>query len=159
MKTLFKAVIFLLIISVLLGGCSLSKRITFGKLEAGENFLGSRDGYFKKLPHDYCLNVTLLSKTSLFRIPPEYVNVEWSSSLCCNNILLEGHYIKGFFTPHYLALCEELEDGELMYLTFCFSSEQVQYHDGIKDVYKLLNVDSILWFSLCNTNQEAQRVK
>ena len=47
MKTIFKAVIFLSIISMLLGGCSLSKRITFGKLEAGENFLGSRDGHFR----------------------------------------------------------------------------------------------------------------
>lgn len=159
MKKLFKAVIFLLIFSILFSGCSFSNNIKFRKLETGKNFLSSRDGYYKKLPNNYCIYISLRSKASLFKVPVEYADIEWDSSLCYNNIVLEGHFIKGFFTSNYLALCEEQDNGDLVYLTFGFSNEQVQYHLEIGEICKLLNVDSILWFSLCNTNKEIQRIK
>ncbi len=165
MKKAFKTVILLLILSILSDACFFffgdinfplfpAKVVKFSDLEIGENFYGSLDGHYKKLPNNYGLSVDLGSKTFLFRVPDEYVDVKFSSSFCYDNIVVEGHFIKGFYTSDYLALCEERDNGDLVYLTFDFHNKKFKYHFEVSEMCKLLNVDSISWFPLCNTNKQ-----
>lgn len=159
MKRIFNTVILLTIILGCFSGCLCSNTTKFDEIEIGENFLGSRDGYYKKLPNRYCLNVSLRSRTSLFRVSAKYIDVEWDSALCYDNVVLEGHFIKGFFTSHYLVLCEEQENGDILYFAFDFSNEHVQTYHEVEEICELLNIGSVPWFSLCNTNQEIQCIK
>ena len=159
MKKLFKLLFLLLILPILFTSCEFFNDVKFGEIEVGENFWSSRDGHYKKLPHNYCLNIVLRSKAYLFRVPIEYNNTEWDSSLCYDNIIIEGHFIKGFFDSEYLVLCEEQEKGNLIYIVFGFSDEQIQYYHALDDVYDLLNLYSFRWFDICNTNEEIESIK
>lgn len=159
MKKLFKAVIILSIFSFLLNGCSHSNNIIFCELKIGENFLSSRDGYFKKISNNYCLFVNLRKETSLFEVSKEHSAVEWNSSLCYDNIIVEGHYIKGFSTSNYLILCEEKNNNDLMYSIFDFNNKQIRNFLELSEINQILGTDSIQWFTLCNTNAEIQSIK
>lgn len=159
MKKLFKAVIVLSIFSFLLNGCAHSNNIIFSELKIGENFLSSRDGYFKKISDNYCLFVNLRKETSLFEVSKEHSSVEWNSSLCYDNIIVEGHYIKGFYTSSYLVLCEENNNNDLVYSIFDFSNKQVRNFLELSEIHQILGFDSIQWFTLCNTNTEIQSIK
>lgn len=159
MKKIFKAVIFLSILSFLLNGCAHSNNIIFSELKIGENFLSSRDGYFKKISDKYCLFVNLRKETSLFEVSKEHSAVEWNSSLCYDNTIVEGHYIKGFFTSSYLILCEENNNNTLVYSIFDFSNAQIRNSLELSEIHQILGIDSIQWFTLCNTNSEIQSIK
>ena len=171
MKNIFKVWVFVLILSVLVTGCDWLKDVSYFDSEVGGNFGGSRDGYYKKLPHNYCFRVDLASKTYLFEYPDEDELAERTpGGLPYDETVLEGHFIKGFYTMERLALCEELEDDTLQYITFDFVSGEIQYHTDVKEVYERLQIDTdsaiewlqldlIDWFSLCNTNEEIRAVQ
>ncbi|MBS5844067.1 MAG: hypothetical protein KIC77_11415 [Clostridiales bacterium] len=154
-----KVVIFLSIISILLGGCNYFTPLTFGNIKIGENFMGSRDGYYKKLPYNYCLSVNYRSNVELFKVADEHINEEWLSSNYYDSAILKGHYIQGFYNENYLVLCEEKKDNTLLYLSFDFSSSVVQYYPDTNEMNKSIGITSQNWFSLCNTNQEIGNIK
>lgn len=163
MKKVFNVIIFLSIFSVLLSGCFFYKdNKKFSEIKTGDTFLISGDGYYEKLPNNYCFYVMLGSKTYLFRVPDEFVDVkctdyDWGNWWYNGGTILEGHFIKSFYTSGYLVLCEEKENDDLVYLTFDFSNAQVQYHLDVNEVCELLNINSIQWSVLCNTNEEIRR--
>ena len=98
----------------------------------------------------------------MFKVPDEYVNIEcgeWDSSLGYDNIIIEGHFIKEFYTSEYLVLCEEKEDDSLEYVMFNFANEQIQHFSDLDKILKLINIDSIEWSTLCNTNDDIRRIK
>ncbi len=154
MKKLFKTLIILQFLLFILVGCSFFKPVVFNDLEVGKNFLISRDGYYKKLPSNYCINVELRKKASLFKVPDEQLNSEWNLSLNDSDVVVEGHFIKGFFTSEYLVLCEEKENDDVDYAVFSFGNGQLRYYKTPDEVYAFLDIDSVQWFTLCNTNRE-----
>lgn len=164
MKSAFKTIILLSVLTILLNGCysliedwSIFDPKTFDEREIGEVFFGSRDGHYEKLPNNYCIRVDLGTEASLFKVPDEFISNQWDTSVGNYNIVLKGHFIKGYFTSQYYVLCEEKENGDVLYLTFDFSNEEVRYYEGTDEICKLLNVDSIPWSSLCNTNAQRNR--
>ena len=154
MKKLFCIINILLFLSITLGGCEFFKDVKFSELEVGETFDMSRDGYFKKLPHNYCLDVILGSKAWLFKVPDQKLDVEGGYWFGYENYILKGHFIKGYYNSEWLVLCKEDKNDELEYLAFNFSSEKVQRNMELNQVCELLNVDSIDWFPICNTNEQ-----
>jgi hypothetical protein len=159
MKKIFKGVILIFIISFIFSGCNFSKDIKFGQIEIGANFMSSRDGYYKKLPYNYCLNVNFRSKVQLFKVADEYVDQIWDSSIYYDCSILEGHFIKGFFNDNYLVLCEEENNNNLLYLSFNFFNGDIQYYANINELHDIFENQSYQWFLLCNTNQEIQNIK
>lgn len=99
-------VIIISIVSFLLSGCGFGE-VHFADIEEGRNFNGSRDGHYKKLPHNYCLDVDLGSTTRLFKVADEFLNTRWDSAAQHDEIILKGHYIKGYYNQYFLVLCEE----------------------------------------------------
>lgn len=154
MKKLYILIVCLTLFLTLLLGCSFFKEYKFGEIEIGELFLQSRDGYYEKLPCNFCLEVDLGSETALFKVEEEHFYEEWDSTWYYDSPIIKGHYIKCFYNDEYLVLCEEYENDELAYLTFEFASEQIVCYDTLEEIYELLSVDSIEWSSLCNTNKD-----
>ena len=150
---LFNVIIILTIISILFSGCELFKPIKFSELETGTDFWLNRDGYYKKLPHNYVLNVDLRTPASLFKVKEEHLYEEWGDVYTgyFDNPILEGHFIEGYFNSDYLVLCEEYEDRNRVYLIFEFATEEIEYYDTLDEIYTLFGVDSLDWFYLCNT--------
>ena len=158
MNKIIKGVIILSVLSILLSSCNIFKDINFGEVKIGENFMSSRDGYYKKLPYNYCLNVNLRSKAQLFKVDDKYIDTTWDFSLFYDCIILEGHFIKGFYDSKYLVLCEEKDDDTILYVSFNFLTGVVQNHTNIGEVYNLFENPPKQWFVLCNTNKEIQYI-
>ena len=154
MKKLYIVIICLTTALLLFSGCDYFKEHKFGEIKIGENFIHSRDGHYKKLPNSFCLNVDLGSETSLIKVGKEHYYEDWDCTWYYDSPIIKGHYIKCFYNDKYLVLCEEYENDEFAYLTFEFASEQIVYYDTLEEIYELLNIDSIKWSSLCNTNEE-----
>lgn len=126
----------------------------FSKLKTGQNFYMGFDGYCKKVSDDYCLDVDMLRrKARLAKISPECKDQIWNSrSIHEDNIILEAHYIRGYFNEKYLVLCEEKEDDSLIYISVEFSTGATEYYKTESEVYELFGFDSKEWFEICNTN-------
>lgn len=139
--------------SILFSGCDFFKVKTFSEIEIGKTFWGSRDGYWEKFPQNYCMYVDLGSKTYLIRVDDENLYKE-DSTLTYESAILEGHFIKGFFTSDYLVLCEERDNDDIVFLSFSFADEQVQYYTGVDEMREVLNLELFEWSPLCNTNEE-----
>lgn len=151
MKKTLSVVLFLSIFSLIMQGCSFFKEPVYSELKPGETFYWSRDGYYEKISNHYYLDVKLGENTALVRIPD---GVEWDYTLSSDNTIIEKHFIKEFLTSKSLVMCEEKEDDSLEYYVFDLSTAQIQRFLKLDEVYKLLNVDSVEWSTLCNTNKE-----
>lgn len=156
MKKTLSVVLSLSIFSLIMQGCSFFKEPVYSELKPGETFYWNRDGYYEKISNRYYLDVRLRTKTSLVRIPD---GVEWDYTLRSDNTIIEKHFIEGFLTSEKLVMCEEKEDDSLEYYVFDLSTAQIQRFLKLDEVYKLLNVDSVEWSNLCNTNKEIRAIK
>ena len=160
-KWMFKAIKFLSILSFLLVGCSFYQEISFSEIDVGEQFYGNRDGYSLKIPYNYCLCVELTSKTGVFKVPDELLDVPYAGDekhdavYNCNRII-EGHYVKGYYNNEYLVLCEEKEKNEFSYLALNLLNEEITCFFSENEVYEVFNFNSKDWFVLCNTYDEIQ---
>ncbi|MBQ8288017.1 MAG: hypothetical protein IJX76_04505 [Clostridia bacterium] len=160
MRKMLVLMVAIIATSLLLHGCTIGVEECYSEIEIGEIFGNNIDGHQKKLPQDYCLDVDLGSQTRLFKVPDDLLDKPYfSNSVYNTTAILEGHFIKGYYNADYLVLCEEKENDELAYLTFDFGDESVRYHRDVEAICELIGVDSLEWFSLCNTNQEIQRIQ
>lgn len=155
-KKAIEVMVILSIISALLSGCGLDE-VRFVNIKAGENFAGSRDGHFKKLPGNYCLEVNLKSNTRLFKVTDAFLDTTWDSSAKHDECILKGHYIKGFYNDIFLILCEEKDDNSCVYWSFDFLTQDIESYASETDVYNIYGFNSNQWFILCNTNAEIFR--
>lgn len=152
-KSIIGMAIIVSIISFLLSGCGF-KEVCFNDIEVGQIFAGSRDGYYEKLPHNYCLDIDLRTTTRLFKVADEFLNTPWDSAVQHEEFILKGHYIKGYYNNDYLILCEEKPDDSCIYLSFDFFSNNVETYETEEEVYKLFDFDFEQWSALCNTNAQ-----
>ena len=122
------------------------------RIEEGENFGSNIDGYQKKLPHNFCLDVDLDTKTRLFKVPDNLIDKPYFSNSVYNTpSIVEGRYIKGYYDNEKLILCEEISIGEFEYVVFNFFTQQIT---RITNEKELLKFEIDRWFILCNTIQE-----
>lgn len=141
--------LFLLICATLFSSCA----VVFSEVEIGENFYDSIDGHFKKLPENHCIFVLYGATARLFKVLNENTDVLSDASLW-ENPILEGHFIKGFYTEKCVVLCEEQENDTLRFFIFDFFKEEAQCYAEESEVLQVLNLDSAPWFALCNTNEQ-----
>lgn len=162
-KRLCKVMVMVAVLLILLTGCNQydesffsvrRKDVRFMDLKIGTVFWGGRDGYYEKLPQNYCIRVDLGEKACLFRFSDETVPLESFNSLPYDTAILEAHFIKGHYNDEYLLLCEEKEDDSLVYWSFRFSDETIESYTDIEQVYQRFPPSSIHWSSLCNTNAQ-----
>lgn len=160
MKYIVICVAVVFILSVLLSACMfLHKEVYFSEVQIGENFFGTRDGHFTKLPNNYCLAIIYRSTTGLFKVSDEFLEAPFAGDsdhapVYNTERILEGHYIRGYYNDKFVVLCEEKSDGSYVYLSFEFSSEEVRCYSNVNEVYEVFEFDSSRWFSLCNTSAQ-----
>lgn len=153
-KRIIGVVIIMSVISFLFGKCSFFKEVRFCDLEIGKNFYGNRDGHYKKLPNNYCLDVELKSTTRLFKIEDAFLDKVFDPYTQYDDIIMQAHYIKGYYNDSFLILCEERVDDSCIYWSFEFNTNNIESYESEDDVYELFGFNSEQWFSLCNTNAE-----
>lgn len=144
---------------VLFSACTFFDKVVFSELEVGENFYHSRDGHYKKLPHNYCLWIDLGSTASLFKVPDDRLDVSLNDDVdfpdaYLKNAFLEAHYIYGYYNDEYLILWEEKSDNSYAYLSFAFSSQAVEHYADITMVYERFGFQEDAWIPLCNENKD-----
>lgn len=145
---------FILTITIILAGCiSVNvKEEVYSELEIGEVFGINVDGYHKKLPQNYCLNVDLGTNAKLFKVPDEKLDVPYFSNSVYNTPeILEGRYIKYFYDNEKIILCEEVLKEKFEYFAFYFSSQEViTLTESFAEKLKTGE-----WSSLCNTMSQS----
>lgn len=160
MKKVCMMVVVLSMLACMLSGCSL--RIPrFNELEVGECFGINRDGYFEKIPHNYCIAVDTAEEAVVARVPPECRDVKWDTDWCYDeeNIVVRGNFIGCSYTSEYLLLCEQPAKNKIQYVLVYFADEEIQHYAKIEDVYRALGVDSISWESLCTPIQRRSSIR
>ena len=131
---------------------------SYQEYEVGENFGHNIDGHFKKLPENYCIEVLLGSRASVFIVGNDKLAVPFfEKSVYLEEAVVEGHYIKGWFNDSHLVLCEEGADDQCKYFSLKFGSNEIVSYESEKQVCREFNITEQDWFSLCNTNEERRR--
>lgn len=148
-------VMFLISILLSLFGCS---DISYQEYGIGENFGHNRDGHYKKLPQNYCIEVLLGDAATVFIVPASKSNVPFFTKSVYNQApVVKGHYIMGWFNDNYLVLCEEKPDSSCAYFSLEFGSNIVTYYDNVNSIYDEFGFGVQDWFLLCNSNKDRLR--
>ena len=151
MKKLILGVIIIFSVLTLLNSCISNYEEKYSNIEIGQNFGSNRDGYQKKLPNNFCLDVNLSSKTRLIKIPDEQLNVPYFANSVYNTpSVIEGHFIKGWYSDNVVILCEEFSQG-IRFVVVEFETLKINY---VSSEQELDEYGDINWFTLCNTFDE-----
>ena len=143
-----KIILSLLVLSTLFSLCCCLQEEVFSSIQTGETFGHNIDGHQKKLPYNYCLDVNLGSKTRLFKVPDEYLDVPYFTNSVYNTpSIIEGRYIKGYYDNEKIIFCEETDTDIYEYIIFYFATQDIS---RITDEQSLPYIESNEWFSLCN---------
>ena len=134
-----------------LNSCLSNYEEKYSNIEIGQIFGNNIDGYQKKLPNNFCLDVNLGSKTRLIKIPEEKLNVPYFTNSVYNTpAVIEGHFIKGWYNDDVVILCEEFSEG-IRFAIVEFDTLKIDYASSEQD---LNEYEDINWFTLCNTFDE-----
>ncbi len=163
--SVMRVLLFWIIISAFLissNSCNIpfwSGETKFSDIKVGKIFEGSRDGYFEKLPHNYCLLVEYRYDTTLCKVADEFLDLPWDDTPYpyYNDYIIRGHYIKGYYNDNYLILCEEKTDNSYIYHSFNFSTQHMESYTSEQDVYQIYGFTAKQWSTLCNTNAQISR--
>ena len=142
-----------------LSGCEHNKGAvaeeSYLDIKEGENFGGNVDGYQKKLPYNFCLDVDLSEKARLFKVPDNLLNKPYFLHSVYNTpAMLEGRFIKGYYDSTELVLCEEVALGKLEYTVFDFKTQKTKITNDEKEIAQKVQGK---WFFLCNTIEESEK--
>ncbi len=151
MKKRILEVIIMLSVLMLLNSCIGNYEETYSNIEVGQNFGHNRDGYQKKLPHNFCLSVDLGSTARLIKIPDEKLHIPYfTNSVYSTPAVIEGHFIKGWYNDSVVVLCEESSEG-MRFVAVDFETLKTEY---VSSEQELGEYGYINWFTLCNTFAE-----
>ena len=141
-------------------GCGFLEEPKYSELQIGAEFGESRDGFYKKFPHNYCLIVNYASPARLFKLTGEDIDAVASGITYDGwNLILQGHFIKGYFDEKHIIFWEEQKNGNAGYWIFDFANENSQFYTDIESVYAVIGYKIETWFSLCNTYDEIIVIK
>ena len=151
MKKLILGVIIIFSVLTPISSCISNYEEKYSNVEIGQNFGSNIDGYQKKLPNHFCLDVNLGSKTRLIKIPDEKLNVPYFTNSVYNTpAVIEGHFIKGWYSDSVVILCEEFSEG-IRFVVIEFETLKINY---VSSEQELDEYGDINWFTLCNTFDE-----
>ncbi|MBR6768592.1 MAG: hypothetical protein IKM34_03790 [Clostridia bacterium] len=151
MKKLILVVIIISSLFTFLNSCISNYEEKYSNIEIGQNFGSNIDGYQKKLPHDFCLDVSLGSKARLIKIPYEKLNVPYFTNSVYNTpAVIEGHFIKGWYDDNVVILCEETSEN-IRFVVVEFETLKIDYVSSEQELDEYGNIN---WFTLCNTFDE-----
>lgn len=151
MKRLILVVIIISSLFTFLNSCTSNYEEKYSNIEIGQNFGSNIDGYQKKLPHDFCLDVSLGSTARLIKIPYEKLNVPYFTNSVYNTpAVIEGHFIKGWYDDNVVILCEETSEN-IRFVVVEFETLKIDYVSSEQELDEYGNIN---WFTLCNTFDE-----
>ena len=151
MKKLILILTITLLFSAFLNSCIDSLEEKYSDMEIGQTFGSNIDGYQKKLPHNFCLDVNLGTKTRLIKIPDDKLDLPYFANSVYNSpTIAEGHFIKGWYNDNRVILCEETTEG----ITYVVIEFETQKTERIANEEELAKYGSISWFALCNTYEQ-----
>lgn len=146
-------VVMLVLLLSIFAGCGIKIEECYSQIKEGENFGSNVDGYQKKIPHNYCLDVNLSTKARLFMVPYDLLDKPYFTNSVYNTpAILEGRFTKGYYDNEKLILCEEMSKGNFEYVVFYFATQKI---DRITDEKQIDTYGIITWFMLCNTIEES----
>ncbi len=157
-KKHLQLVVLFLLIACLFCSCVFDE-LSYSSVRIGENFHHNVDGYFKKIPHNYCIWLIELSSTcAVFKVPENLLDTpflgdEHNDAVYNAPKVLEGYFVKGYYNENYLILCEFYED-QYRYVSLDFTDQIVNYHHNENDIYELFDFCTDDWFKLCNNKSE-----
>ncbi len=148
MKKLILIILITLACFAFLNSCTGGFEEKYSDMEIGQIFGSNVDGHQKKLPHNFCLDVSLGSETRLIKIPDDKLDLPYFTNSVYNSpAIIEGHFIKGWYNDNIVILCEETTE-DTKYIVVEFETQKIEYLTNEQELAKYGNMS---WFTLCNT--------